>query len=29
VLGLDEEAEGAFGSERYLLHGLPSKDRDE
>ena len=25
MLGLDEEAEGAFGSEGYLPHGLPSK----
>jgi len=25
VFGLDEEAEGAFGSKGYLPHGLPSK----
>ena len=29
MLGLDEEAEGAFGSEGYLPHGLPSKGRDD
>ena len=29
MLGLDEEAEGAFGSERYLPDGLPSKGRDD
>jgi hypothetical protein len=27
MLGLDEEAERAFGSKGYLLHGLPSKGR--
>jgi hypothetical protein len=27
MLGLDEEAEGAFGSEGYLAHGLPSRVR--
>src|SRR5713101_2387334 len=29
MLGLDEEAEGAFGSKGYLAHGLPSKGRSD